>query len=217
MGWPMARSPTNASERITSSRATSEACTWCVSIRGRTVSASAIPRGIGHLTDGGSRAAAATCSWPDPGQSTLPQRGMSRTTAHILTSEILHEIEAPLAATVAAMALSSTAGAANPTPAKNVVLVHGGFVDGSGWQRRLRHPEEGRLQRQHRAEPDDLAGRRRRRDQARHRRSRTARSVLVGHSYGGVVDQRSRHRREGRRLSSTSPRSHRTRASPCRR
>src|SRR6267378_977323 len=38
----------------------------------------------------------------------------------------------------AAMVLTSTANAApNETPAtaKNVVLVHGGFVDGSGWQK----------------------------------------------------------------------------------
>ena len=37
--------------------------------------------------------------------------------------------------------------------------------------RRLRHPEEGRLQRHHRPEPDHLAGRRRGLHQARHRRA----------------------------------------------
>ena len=42
-------------------------------------------------------------------------------------------------AAVAALPLATTAHAAKPTPApktvKNVVLVHGGFVDGSGWKK----------------------------------------------------------------------------------
>ena len=40
-----------------------------------------------------------------------------------------------------------------------VVLVHGGFVDGSGWEDVYKNPEEGWLQREHRAEPDLIAGR----------------------------------------------------------
>ena len=49
----------------------------------------------------------------------------------------------------------------HPTAAegvKNVLLVHGGFVDGSGWQGVYEHSQEGRLQRLDRPESDDLAG-----------------------------------------------------------
>ena len=38
----------------------------------------------------------------------------------------------------------------------NIVLVHGGFVDGAGWRGVYDHPEERQFQRQHRAESDDL-------------------------------------------------------------
>ena len=37
---------------------------------------------------------------------------------------------------------------------RNVVLVHGGFVDGSGWEG-VYHSSARRLQRQRRAEPHD--------------------------------------------------------------
>ena len=53
---------------------------------------------------------------------------------------------------------------------KNVVLVHGGFVDGSGWQAVYRPAEERRLRRQHRPEPDPVARRRRRGHPPGHRR-----------------------------------------------
>ena len=42
--------------------------------------------------------------------------------------------------------------------ALNIVLVHGGFVDGSGWEGVYKILKQRRLQRQHRAEPDDVAG-----------------------------------------------------------
>ena len=56
----------------------------------------------------------------------------------------------------------------------SVVLVHGGFVDGSGWQAGLPPAQGRRLQRQRRPEPDALARRRRCRDQARRRRAERA-------------------------------------------
>ena len=67
-----------------------------------------------------------------------------------------------------------------------IVLVHGGFVDGSGWQGVYDAPDRGRLQRQRRPEPDPVARGRRRRDQAGPRRAGRP-GVLVGHSYGGAV------------------------------
>ena len=51
-----------------------------------------------------------------------------------------------------------------------VVLVHGGFVDGSGWQGVYEHLKKDGHKRQRRPESDALARRRRRRDQAGHRR-----------------------------------------------
>ena len=91
-----------------------------------------------------------------------------------------------LAATVAAMALSSTAGAANPTPAKNVVLVHGGFVDGSGWQKVYNILKKDGynvtiVQNPTTSLADDVAFTKRAIAQ------QDGPVVLVGHSYGGVV------------------------------
>ena len=40
----------------------------------------------------------------------------------------------------------------------NIVLVHGGFVDGAGWRGVYDILKKERLQRQHRAESDNLAG-----------------------------------------------------------
>ena len=45
------------------------------------------------------------------------------------------------------------------TPVRNVVLVHGGFVDGSGWRGVYDLLAPGRLPRQRRAEPDPVARR----------------------------------------------------------
>jgi pimeloyl-ACP methyl ester carboxylesterase len=91
-----------------------------------------------------------------------------------------------LAATVAAMALSSTAGAANPTTAKNVVLVHGGFVDGSGWQQVYNVLKKDGynvtiVQNPTNSLADDVAVTKRAIAQ------QDGPVVLVGHSYGGVV------------------------------
>ena len=55
------------------------------------------------------------------------------------------------------------------TDVRNVVLVHGGFVDGSGWRGVYDAADGRRLQRQRRAEPDALA---------RRATSTTTRSVL---------------------------------------
>ena len=54
---------------------------------------------------------------------------------------------------------------------KNVVLVHGGFVDGSGWEGVYRILRKDGPRRRHRPEPDDIAGRRRRVHPTRHRRA----------------------------------------------
>ena len=91
------------------------------------------------------------------------------------------------------------------------VLVHGGFVDGSGWQgvynilRRTATPSASFRTRRRRwrttsPRPDASST------------ARMARSILVGHSYGGVVITEAGNdpRSQG---SSTSPRSRRTRAS----
>ena len=95
----------------------------------------------------------------------------------------------------------------------NVVLVHGGFVDGAGWAGRLQAAPQGRLQSLDRAEPDHVARRRCRRDEAGARCARQA-----GHSRRPLLWRRRHHAKRAitRRSSgsSTSPRSRRTRASP---
>ena len=58
--------------------------------------------------------------------------------------------------------------------AMTVVLVHGGFVDGSGWEGVYQILKDGRLPCQHRPESDDIAGRRCRRNQAHCCAHRTA-------------------------------------------
>ena len=93
-----------------------------------------------------------------------------------------------------------------------IVLVHGGFVDGSGWQAVYELLSRGRLQRQHRAEPDPVARRRRRRHQAGARppgRARRPRRPLLRRRR----HHRGRHRTTAWQRSSTSPRSPPTRAS----
>ena len=54
---------------------------------------------------------------------------------------------------------------------KNVVLVHGGFVDGSGWEGVYGILKKDGYTVTHRPESDDLAGRRCGRDEARDRRA----------------------------------------------
>lgn len=88
-----------------------------------------------------------------------------------------------------AMALSSAANAATPKtpePAKNVVLVHGGFVDGSGWQRVYNLLKKDGynvtiVQNPTTSLADDVAVTKRAIAQ------QNGPVVLVGHSYGGVV------------------------------
>ena len=55
---------------------------------------------------------------------------------------------------------------------KNIVLVHGGLVDGSGWKGVYKAPEEGRLHGRDCPESDHLAGRRRGGHEARDRRAK---------------------------------------------
>ncbi len=69
----------------------------------------------------------------------------------------------------------------------NVVLVHGGFVDGSGWEGVYGMLRKDGYTVSIVQNPDHLARRRRGGHQARARRAGSARSILVGHSYGGVV------------------------------
>ena len=93
------------------------------------------------------------------------------------------------AATVAAMSLASNANAATPDlqeAAKNVVLVHGGFVDGSGWQKVYNILKKDGynvtiVQNPTTTLADDVAFTRRAIAQ------QDGPVVLVGHSYGGVV------------------------------
>jgi pimeloyl-ACP methyl ester carboxylesterase len=93
-------------------------------------------------------------------------------------------------ATVAAMSLASNANAASPKQApngaKNVVLVHGGFVDGSGWQKVYNILKQDGynvtiVQNPTTSLADDVAFTRRAIAQ------QDGPVVLVGHSYGGVV------------------------------
>ncbi|MGC1548645.1 MAG: alpha/beta hydrolase [Rhodanobacter sp.] len=93
-------------------------------------------------------------------------------------------------ATAAAMTLTSTANAANlgqpPLGAKNVVLVHGGFVDGSGWQKVYNILKKDGynvtiVQNPTISLADDVAFTKRAIAQ------QDGPVVLVGHSYGGAV------------------------------
>src|SRR5947207_14954455 len=86
----------------------------------------------------------------------------------------------------AAMAASSSLSAATPEKAVSIVLVHGGFVDGSGW--RAVHNILSRdgyevivVQNPTVSLDDDVVVTKRAIAAARHP------VVLVGHSYGGVV------------------------------
>ena len=96
---------------------------------------------------------------------------------------------------------------------RNVVLVHGGFVDGSGWQGvydllKKDGYNVSIVQNPTTSLADDVAVTK------RTLAAQNGPAILVGHSYGGVViteagnDPRSR-------ASCISPRSLRTRASPC--
>lgn len=92
-------------------------------------------------------------------------------------------------ATVAAMSLASTADAATQKTSeatKNIVLVHGGFVDGSGWQKvhniLKKHGYNVTIvQNPTTSLADDVAFTKRAIAQ------QDGSVVLVGHSYGGVV------------------------------
>lgn len=99
-------------------------------------------------------------------------------------------VKALALATVAALSVAATAHAADPKPAapdvKNVVLVHGGFVDGSGWQKVYRQLKNDGykvtiVQNPTTSLADDVAVTRRAIAQ------QDGPVVLVGHSYGGVV------------------------------
>ena len=87
-----------------------------------------------------------------------------------------------------------TATAANAL--ESVVLVHGGFVDGSGWEdvykalRKDGYPVS-IVQNPTVSLADDVAATRRVLD------AQSAPVILVGHSYGGVVDHRGRQPSQG--------------------
>ena len=97
---------------------------------------------------------------------------------------------------------------------KNVVLVHGGFVDGSGWQGVYDILKKDGYNVCDRPEPDDVGGRRRCRHEAHvgcaERPGDTRRPFVRRRR-----DHRGRQRSEGRRASSISRRSLRTKASRC--
>ena len=92
------------------------------------------------------------------------------------------------------------------TDVRNVVLVHGGFVDGSGWRGVYDAADGGRLQRERRAEPDALA-RERRRDHPQ--RARPA--GRPGDPRRPLLRRRGDHR--GRHATSASPASSTSRRS----
>jgi pimeloyl-ACP methyl ester carboxylesterase len=81
---------------------------------------------------------------------------------------------------------SLTAQAADPTPVKNVVLVHGGFVDGSGWSKVYQQLKQDGyhvtiVQNPTTSLADDVAATKLALSQL------DGPAILVGHSYGGVV------------------------------
>jgi len=88
----------------------------------------------------------------------------------------------------AALTIAGTAGASKPksVPAKNVVLIHGGFVDGSGWRDVYKQLKKDGynvtiVQNPTTSLADDVAFTKRVIAQ------QDGPVVLVGHSYGGVV------------------------------
>lgn len=90
------------------------------------------------------------------------------------------------AATLALAATALTPAAAQPASAKNVVLVHGGFVDGSGWQGVYNILKKDGynvtiVQNPATSLADDVAVTK------RAIAEQDGPVVLVGHSYGGVV------------------------------
>src|SRR5579859_2345330 len=93
----------------------------------------------------------------------------------------------PLVAAAAAVALLSAAAApARTEPVKNIVIVHGAFADGSGWRRVV--DILGRdgyavtvVQEPLTSLAEDVAATRRVLD------LQQGPTILVGHSYGGVV------------------------------
>jgi pimeloyl-ACP methyl ester carboxylesterase len=92
----------------------------------------------------------------------------------------------PVAAAVAAVALLSAAAPARAEPVKNVVLVHGAFADGSGWQRVADILGKDGYTVSVVQEPltslaDDVAATKRVLDMQQ------GPALLVAHSYGGVV------------------------------
>jgi pimeloyl-ACP methyl ester carboxylesterase len=93
----------------------------------------------------------------------------------------------PLVAAAAAVALMSAAVApARAEPVRNVVIVHGAFADGSGWRRVVEILQKDGYAVTVVQEPltslaDDVAATRRVLDMQQ------GPSLLVGHSYGGVV------------------------------
>jgi pimeloyl-ACP methyl ester carboxylesterase len=89
-------------------------------------------------------------------------------------------------ATAAALSLAAGSSTAQDLAARNVVLVHGGFVDGSGWQKvygllKKNGYSVSIVQNPTHSLADDVAVTRRILDQ------QDGPVVLVGHSYGGVV------------------------------
>ena len=71
--------------------------------------------------------------------------------------------------------------------ARNVVLVHGGFVDGSGWQKVYQLLTPGRLQRQPSCRTRHCRWKTTPRSPGGSCDRQDGPTVLVGHSYGGAV------------------------------
>jgi pimeloyl-ACP methyl ester carboxylesterase len=111
---------------------------------------------------------------------------VTSTTKHRIDGRTSRRFPAQLAGALAALMLCAAASAASADPVKNIVLVHGAFVDGSGWRpvydilvRRgykvtvVQQPLTGLA--------DDVAATKRILER------QDGPSILVGHSYGGAI------------------------------
>ena len=111
---------------------------------------------------------------------------MTSTTRHRIDGRTSRRFPAQLAGALGALVLCAAASAASADPVKNIVLVHGAFVDGSGWRPvydiLVRHGYKVTVVQQPLTGlADDVAATKRILDQ------QDGPSILVGHSYGGAI------------------------------
>src|SRR5258707_12884929 len=117
-------------------------------------------------------------------RTTRPKRGQREEQETNMST--LHKTVTTMAAGAAMLGVVSTAHAAGPGGVKNIVLVHGGFVDGSGWEGVFQILKKDGynvtiVQNPTTSLADDVAVTKRAIAAA------PGPVILVGHSYGGVV------------------------------